>query len=52
MKNTSIDSKRMEKVFDLAITEIEAVLARKKPVTDLTRLAGASLSNYSKIKST
>jgi hypothetical protein len=46
------DSKVMERAFKLAIQEIEEVLSRKKPITDITRVAANTVSNYSRIKST
>jgi hypothetical protein len=51
-KNTSEDTQSMKKVFELSVMEIEKVLDRKKPITDITRLAANTLSNYSRIKST
>jgi hypothetical protein len=51
-KNTSEDTVSMKNVFRMSIVEIEAVLGRKKPITDITRLAANTLSNYSRIKST
>jgi hypothetical protein len=42
----------MQKVFRLSIAEIEAVLSRSKAITDVTRVAANTLSNYSRIKST
>lgn len=52
MKRTSEDTKSMKRVFELCIKEIEAVLDRKKSITDITRLAANTLSNYSRLKST
>ena len=52
MTDVKNDSKAMAKVFALSITEIEGVLERKKPITDVTRVAANTLSNYSRIKST
>ena len=46
------DSRAMQKVFKLSIAEIEAVLSRSKAITDVTRVAANTLSNYSRIKST
>ncbi len=46
------DSKRMWTAFDLAMKEIEDVLSRKKHPTDLTRMAAAVVSSYSRIKTT
>jgi uncharacterized protein YejL (UPF0352 family) len=46
------DSRRMNKAFDLAMTEIENVLDRTKAITDLTRMAAGVVSSYSRIKST
>jgi hypothetical protein len=42
----------MEVVFNLAIDEIESVLNHEKAITDVTRLAANTLSNYSRLKST
>lgn len=50
--DTKEDSRSMAKVFALSLTEIEGVLSRKKPITDVTRVAANTLSNYSRIKST
>lgn len=52
MVDTKEDSRSMAKVFALSLTEIEGVLSRKKPITDVTRVAANTLSNYSRIKST
>jgi len=41
----------MRKVFVLALKELEEVLERKKSITDVTRVAANTLSNYSRIKS-
>jgi hypothetical protein len=46
------DSKRMRKAFELSIEEIESVLQRKRAITDVTRVAANTLSNYSRVKST
>lgn len=46
------DSLAMEKVFRLSLVEIEEVLSRKRPITDITKVAANTLSNYSRIKST
>jgi len=46
------DSKKMKKAFDLSVDEIEKVLDRKKPITDITKLAGVTLAAYSRVKST
>ena len=46
------DSQKMSKAFSLAVTELEQVLSRKKPITDLTKIAGGTVANYSRIKST
>jgi len=51
-KNVYGDSERMRKAFDLAMKEIEEVLERKKIITDVTRLAANTVSNFSRIKST
>jgi len=45
------DTQRMEKVFLLAIEEIERVLSRQKAITDITKTAVVTLSNYSRLKS-
>jgi hypothetical protein len=42
---------QMERVFGLGIQEIENVLTGKKTITDVTRLASNTLSNYSRILS-
>lgn len=52
LRDVSKDSSAMGKVFSLSLEEIESVLDRKKAITDVTKLASASLSNYSRIKST
>jgi len=52
MKKINEDSQIMAKAFKLAMIEIEAVLDRKKPITDITRVAANTVSNYSRIKST
>jgi len=49
--NIQEDTESMKAVFHLAIAEIESVLQRKKSITDVTRLAANTLSNYSRIKS-
>ena len=49
---TNKDSIIMEKAFKLALKEIEDVLDRKKSITDVTRVAANTVSNYSRIKST
>lgn len=46
------DSRVMGKAFRLAMQEIEEVLERKKPITDITKVAANTVSNYSRIKST
>lgn len=46
------DSKAMAKVFALALKEIEIVLEGKKAITDVTKVAANTLSNYSRIKTT
>ena len=46
------DSKTMSRAFKLAMKEIEEVLDRKKPITDITRVAANTVSNYSRIKTT
>lgn len=50
--NITKDSKAMEKVFELALKEIEAVLDSKTNISDVTKLACAALGGYSRIKST
>lgn len=47
----SEDSQEMKSSFKLAMRELEAVLDRKKPLTDLTKVAANTVSNYAKIKS-
>lgn len=49
--DTGEDTRTMKKVFSLAVKEVEAALGRTKPITDITRLAGNTLSSYSRIKS-
>lgn len=51
-ENCTKDSKAMSKAFALAMKEIEDVLERKKPITDITKVAANTVSNYSRIKST
>jgi uncharacterized protein YejL (UPF0352 family) len=51
-KDLKSDSKRMQKAFYLAMTEIENVLDRTKAITDLTRMAAGVVNSYSRIKST
>lgn len=46
------DSRTMGGAFKLAMKEIEEVLERKKPITDVTKIAANTVSNYSRIKST
>jgi len=46
------DSRLMGKAFKLAVKEIEEVLDRKKPITDITKVAANTVSNYSRIRST
>lgn len=50
-RQISHDTESMEKVFNLCIKKIEDVLDRKKTITDVTRLAANTLSNYSRLKS-
>ncbi len=45
------DSKKMSKVFLLSIAEIEEVLERKKKISDVTRVAATTLSNYARLRS-
>jgi hypothetical protein len=45
------DTGTMEKVFELAVKELEEVLSHKKPPTDLTRIASNTASTYGKLKS-
>jgi len=52
IRNTNDDSISMKIVFKLAIKEINDVLERKRAITDVTRVAANTLSNYSRIKST
>ncbi len=47
-----LDSKKMAGAFDLAVKELEAVLGRKKSITDVTKIAAGTVANYSRIKST
>lgn len=46
------DSEAMKNVFHLSLGEIEKVLAGKVSITDLTKVAAGTLTNYSRIKST
>ena len=46
------DSEKMSKAFDLAVAELEQVLAKKKSITDVTKIAAGTVANYSRIKST
>ncbi len=46
------DSRKMKKAFDMAVDEVEAVLSRKKTITDITKLAGITIATYSRVKST
>ena len=46
------DSDAMAKVFTLSLDEIECVLKREKKITDVTKTAAVTLSNYARIKST
>jgi len=50
-KNISQDTESMRKLFDLCVKEIEAVMDKRKTITDVTRLAANTLSNYSRLKS-
>lgn len=52
IKTVKKDSKAMQGIFALALEEIEEVLAAKRNMSDITKLAAATLSNYSRIKST
>jgi hypothetical protein len=45
------DTEKMQRAFDLAVDEIVEVLSRKKPPTDITRLASNVASTYGKLKS-
>lgn len=47
-----LDSERMTKAYGLAVKELEQVLDRKKPITDVTKIAAGTVANYSRIKST
>jgi uncharacterized protein (DUF2384 family) len=51
-RDLSEDSKKMKRVFNLSVDELENVLTRKKPPTDITKIALVSASTYSRIKST
>lgn len=51
-KNVHDDSQSMKRIFELSIKEIENVLDRKKPITDVTKIASNTVSSYSRIKST
>lgn len=51
LPETREDTRSMRKVFVLALKELEEVLERKKSITDVTRVAANTLSNYSRIKS-
>jgi hypothetical protein len=46
------DTDSMQKVFELSLKEIEVVLEGNRKITDKTKLAANTLSNYSRIKST
>jgi hypothetical protein len=46
------DSQIMHKAFVLSMEEIEMVLTGKREGTDLTRLASATVSSYTRVKST
>jgi hypothetical protein len=50
--DTKSDSREMKKVFRLALDEIEVVLRREKAISEVTRVAANTLSNYSRVKST
>lgn len=52
LEKTSEDSRAMKESFKLAMKEIEAVLGKKRSITDLTKLAANTVSNYAKIRST
>ena len=52
LKNVTKDSEAMEKAFSLCLKEIESVLGGERGITDLTKLAAATLGGYSRIKST
>jgi hypothetical protein len=52
LRDTTQDSNTMKRSFQLAVEELEAVLSRKKPITDLTKVAANTVSNYAKIRST
>jgi hypothetical protein len=40
----------LKKIFDLSVKEIEAVLDGKKQITDMTRLAANSLTNFVRMR--
>lgn len=40
-------TKKMEKVFDLSVKELEEALSNKKPITDKTKLASQAIGRYS-----
>lgn len=52
LDETMRDSTAMQASFRLSMKEIELVLAGKKKITDLTKLAANTVSNYAKIRST
>lgn len=51
-KETLKASEKMEKVFNLAIVELEKILDGKKAVTDLSKIAATSMGVYTKLVST
>jgi len=46
------DSQSMQEVFRLSIDEIRAVLKRDRKMSDVTKTAVVTLSNYTRIKAT
>jgi len=51
-KKINQDTEAMGDLFNLCVKEIRDVLTRKATMTDITRLAAATLSNYTRLKST
>ena len=46
------DSQAMQDVFRLSLEEIRAVLSRQRKMSDVTKTAVVTLSNYTRVKAT
>lgn len=45
------DTKKMLRIFDLSVKEVEEVLSNKKTISEKTKISIASLGVYSRLKS-